>query len=71
MREAVVVTRPDMARGEVACAIIIPVDYAASDVEELRRFCRERLASPKVPRSFEFRDSLPHSPLEKVLRTQL
>ncbi len=38
---------------------------------ELIRFCRERLASPKVPRSFEFRDSLPYSPLGKVMRTQL
>ncbi|HEY8601316.1 MAG TPA: AMP-binding protein [Thermomicrobiales bacterium] len=71
VREAVVVARPDAARGEVACAIIVPVDHPPPDVEELRRFCRERLANPKVPRRFEFRDSLPHSPLGKVLRTQL
>jgi long-chain acyl-CoA synthetase len=72
VREAVVVARPDAARGEVACAIIVPVDHSAPpEVEELRRFCRERLASPKVPRSFEFRDSLPYSPLGKVMRTQL
>jgi len=71
VREAVVVARPDAARGEVAWAIIVPVAHPPPEVEELRRFCRERLASPKVPRGFEFRDSLPHSPLGKVLRTQL
>jgi long-chain acyl-CoA synthetase len=71
VREVVVVARPDAARGEVACAIIVPADGALPDVEELRRFCRERLAGPKVPRQFAFRESLPHSPLGKVLRAQL
>lgn len=69
--EVVIVARPDLARGEVACAIIVPADQAAPNVDELRRFCRERLAGPKIPRSFEFRESLPYSPLGKVLRAQL
>ena len=39
--------------------------------EELRQFVRERLASYKVPRLIEFRDSLPKSPTGKVLREAL
>jgi long-chain acyl-CoA synthetase len=39
--------------------------------EELRQFVRERLASYKVPRLFEFRESLPKSPTGKILREAL
>ena len=36
--------------------------------ETLRGFARSRLAGYKVPRVFEFRDSLPKSPTGKLLR---
>jgi long-chain acyl-CoA synthetase len=71
VREAVVVARPDAVRGEVACAIIVLVDDPPPDDEELRSFCRAHLAGYKVPRRFEFRDTLPRSALGKVLRRQL
>ncbi len=71
VREAVVVARPDAARGEVACAIIVSVGDPPPDDEELRSFCRTHLAGYKVPRRFEFRDTLPRSALGKVLRRQL
>jgi long-chain acyl-CoA synthetase len=38
---------------------------------ELISFCRERLANFKVPRTIEFRDEIPKSPLGKVLRKYL
>lgn len=38
---------------------------------ELIQFCKERLASYKVPRQIEFRDSLPVSPVGKVLKREL
>lgn len=38
------------------------------DVQELRRFARERLAGYKVPRSFEVRDALPRTSTGKILR---
>ena len=45
-----------------------PIPYTA---EELDAFCRERLAPFKVPRIYEFRDSLPKSAIGQVLRRQL
>jgi long-chain acyl-CoA synthetase len=38
---------------------------------ELIAFCRERLANFKVPKTVEFRDEIPTSPLGKVLRKYL
>lgn len=39
--------------------------------EELTAFCRERLASYKVPRRIELRDSLPRNAAGKLLRREL
>ena len=39
--------------------------------EELHAFAHERLTSYKVPRYFEFRDSLPKSNVGKILRRAL
>jgi long-chain acyl-CoA synthetase len=38
---------------------------------DLRAFCEQRLARYKVPKYFEFRTSLPRSPVGKVLRRRL
>jgi acyl-coenzyme A synthetase/AMP-(fatty) acid ligase len=70
VREAVVVAAPDAARGAIIRAIIVP-EGPPPTVSELGRFCRARLAAYKVPRQFEFRDTLPRSPLGKVLRAKL
>jgi long-chain acyl-CoA synthetase len=39
--------------------------------EELRTFCKEKLAGYKVPRQIEFRDALPKTMAGKVLRREL
>lgn len=39
--------------------------------EELLAYCRSKLAAFKVPRSIEFRDSLPKTIVGKVLRRYL
>lgn len=70
VREVVVVGQPDAARGEVVRAIIVPQGNPPT-VAELRRHCRGRLAGYKVPRRWEFRDTLPRSPLGKILRQHL
>jgi len=71
VREAVVVPQPDVLRGEVVRAIVVP-EGAAPGMQELRRFCRAQLAGYKVPRAIEFRsEPLPRSALGKVLRRQL
>jgi long-chain acyl-CoA synthetase len=38
---------------------------------EIIHFCKERLALFKVPQVVEFRESIPRSPLGKVLRKEL
>jgi acyl-CoA synthetase (AMP-forming)/AMP-acid ligase II len=70
IREAVVLGQPDERHGERVRAIVCPVG-AAPTTAELRRFCLERLAPYKVPQLWEYRDTLPRSPLGKVLRNQL
>ncbi|MDP1778657.1 MAG: hypothetical protein Q8K73_00110, partial [Anaerolineales bacterium] len=39
--------------------------------EELIRFCRERLAPYKSPKSIVFRDDLPRNAMGKVQKTEL
>ena len=39
--------------------------------EELRAYCREKLAGYKVPKFVEIRDSLPKSTVGKILRREL
>jgi long-chain acyl-CoA synthetase len=68
--EAIVVGVPGEAEGEETVkAVVVP----GEDCEEgeLISFCRERLANYKVPRTVEFRDEIPKSPLGKVLRKYL
>jgi long-chain acyl-CoA synthetase len=62
---------PDEAKGEVAKAWVVLRPGQRADVEELRSFCRERLAPYKVPATVEFRDDLPKSMVGKVLRRAL
>ena len=62
---------PDPAKGEVAKAWVVLRDGEVASVEELRAFCRERLAPYKVPATVEFRSELPKSMVGKVLRRAL
>lgn len=68
--EAVVVGIPDSRTGEQRLKAVIVRSADASD-DALIRFCRERLASQKVPGLLEFRDELPKSAAGKVLRGKL
>jgi long-chain acyl-CoA synthetase len=62
---------PDPKSGEAVWAwvVLLPEQKATSD--ELRTFCREHLASYKVPRKVVFCESLPKSAVGKVLRRML
>jgi long-chain acyl-CoA synthetase len=62
---------PDQAKGEVAKAWVVLADGQRATQEELRAFCRERLAPYKVPATVEFRTELPKSMVGKVLRRAL
>jgi long-chain acyl-CoA synthetase len=62
---------PDEARGEVAKAWVVLRPGRQAGAEELRAFCRQRLAPYKVPATVEFRAELPKSMVGKVLRRAL
>ena len=62
---------PDPAKGEVVKAWVVLKPGARATDDELRAWCRERLAPYKVPVSVEFRSELPKSLVGKVLRRML
>ncbi|MFC0214644.1 long-chain fatty acid--CoA ligase [Paenibacillus chartarius] len=62
---------PDKYRGETVKAFIVLKEGASVTAEELEKHCRERLAAFKVPRHYEFRQSLPKTMVGKVLRRKL
>lgn len=67
--EAAVFGAPHEVLGEdVVAAVVLSGDV--SD-EDLAAFCRERLASYKVPRRFLHRDALPRNAMGKALKRQL
>ncbi|MEO6034636.1 MAG: long-chain fatty acid--CoA ligase [Verrucomicrobiota bacterium] len=71
VKEAGVVGVPDGYRGETVKAFVVLKDGLVATPDEIVAFCRERLASYKVPRQVVFRDSLPKSGVGKYLRREL
>jgi long-chain acyl-CoA synthetase len=68
--EAIVVgVAGESADEELVKAVVVPKEDC--EEAELIAFCRERLANYKVPRTVEFRDEIPTSPLGKILRKYL
>ncbi|MBQ7544546.1 MAG: AMP-binding protein [Synergistaceae bacterium] len=68
---AVVVGMPNSISGEVPKAYVIRSQGSEVTEGELVKFCKDRLAHYKVPRSIEFVDSLPVSATGKILRRVL
>jgi long-chain acyl-CoA synthetase len=62
---------PDEYQGEAVKAWVVLRQGEQVTVEELRAYCKERLAGYKVPKQVEFRDSLPKTMVGKVLRRVL
>ncbi|BBB29083.1 long-chain acyl-CoA synthetase [Neptunomonas japonica JAMM 1380] len=61
---------PDEICGEHIKLYVVSSNQRLS-IRDVRDYCRERLTSYKVPRVVEFRKSLPHNGVGKVLRRQL
>ena len=59
------IPHPDL--GEQLLALVVPTDpQAPPSGAELESFCRERLASYKIPRVYEYLDELPRNEMQKV-----
>ena len=69
--EAAVVGVPDAKRGETVKAFVVLRAGETADADEIRAFCKERLAPYKVPTLVEFVKELPKTQVGKVLRRVL
>jgi len=69
--EAAVIGLPDDVRGELPLAYVILKDNAEIQEQDLRAFCREKLAGYKTPREIRFAEDLPHGPTGKILKRAL
>jgi len=71
VKEAVVVGIPDVKRGQVIRAVVVLKSGEKATPREILSFCKKRLASFKMPRQLEFKDSLPKSSSGKIVKRQL
>ena len=62
---------PDAMKGEVAKAWVVLKPGTTATEDEVRAYCRERLAPYKVPGRVEFRSELPKTMVGKILRRAL
>jgi long-chain acyl-CoA synthetase len=68
--ESACVGVPNEATGEAVRLFVVKSDDSIS-ADDVRNFCRERLAGYKVPKQVEFIDELPKSAVGKILRREL
>ncbi len=71
IQEAVSLSIPHRSKGEILKAYIVPKKGENINPQEIIAFCREKLASYKVPRMIEIREELPKSMVGKILRRAL
>jgi long-chain acyl-CoA synthetase len=71
VQEAVVAGIPDRYRGETVKAYVVLKPNETATPDEIRAFCKERLAPYKVPTQVEFRSELPKTMVGKFLRRVL
>jgi long-chain acyl-CoA synthetase len=69
--EACAVGIPDPYRGETVKAFVVVKPGETMTEEELIKYCQEKLARYKVPKTVEFMTSLPKSGVGKILRKEL
>jgi long-chain acyl-CoA synthetase len=69
--EAAVIGVPHESHGEEIKAVIVTRADSGLSADELRAWCKERLAAYKYPRIIEFSDALPKGPTGKILKREL
>jgi long-chain acyl-CoA synthetase len=70
VQEVGVVGIVDPVLGEEVKAVIVRKDPTLTE-DDIRKFCHQELTGYKVPKIIEFRDSLPKTPVGKILRRAL
>src|SRR4029078_4737874 len=68
--DAAVVGEPDGGRSQAVVAYVVPA-YSPPTADELRVYCRKKLADYKVPRRFVIAPDLPRGPTGKILKRLL
>jgi long-chain acyl-CoA synthetase len=71
IRECAVVGLADPVKGEIPAAFLVLAEGASLSVEEFDAYCRQRIATYKVPRYVEFVDALPKNATGKILKRML
>jgi long-chain acyl-CoA synthetase len=71
VQEAAAYAIPDAMRGEVVGVAVVPRGDTNPSERELLEFLRSNLASYKVPREIQLRESLPRNPTGKIMREAL
>ena len=71
IRDVAVIGLPDDEWGQRIHAVILPVEGTSPPTAELEAFCRTRLVSYKIPKSFELVPDFPRDPSGKIRRATL
>ena len=71
LSEAAVIGLPHETWGEAVHAVVVARPDATVTESELLAFCRERIGSYKTPKSIEFTDALPRTPVGKIAKNIL
>lgn len=69
--ECAVIGVPDESKGEVPKAFVVVKEGETLTEQEIRKHCKERLATYKLPKLYEFRPSLPKNATQKIMKREL
>ena len=69
--EAAVIGKPSELGTKIKAILVKKEDKEQLSLEEIKSYCKQFLASYKVPKLVEYRDELPRSSVGKILRRQL
>ena len=72
VKDVQVIGVPDKQYGEeIMACIILKEDAKAATQEEIKQFCRERIAKHKVPKYIAFTDGFPMNAAGKILKYKM